>query len=580
MIALSLFNVTARLLRLAAIAWVALAAVFFDSSRTIPAHAAGGWRYRMPVTIGNSGDTELSFHQVRVVLRAPGFDFSLARADLADLRFTEGDGARYVPHWLQSFDGEEAIVWVKVPRVERAGSTQLFLYFGNAAAQSLSSGARVFEFFDDFGAPGPGYFALGPPETIGVQDQPWETQAPHTLSVVDLNQDGYRYWGYYGLADCGGIGVMRSNDLKSWQKMAQPLLNTDGERWPSAHRDGEKIYLVYDRAHCQTSHIVMRVSRDGTRFDAPYVTLVALEPGVRNQNPHLFWNPADRRYYLYWFRGGEEIGRWQIKVRSALRPEDLASTSTERVLLDVPYTLAAPHMLLHEGVYYLSTEVNENAWKTKIYVGPSALGPFEPTPGSIILSNNEACWFQHVFAGALHGLYCKDTRGDGKGWVLQQRVGDLGARVESRALDPTFWQPPSGEWRIDGALMLGPGAMARTTIPFGPDRVLEADGDPSSTVRELARDTTSAIELTGGASGARFTNVRARKRDAAAPPDIALGARETRRDSRQPWFDVGEQQHGVPDPATLPFGLVIIGPAFLLALALAIANMTAKRRLN
>jgi hypothetical protein len=526
------------------------------------AHADGGWLLRMPLTIRNDSDAVLTDHQVRVVLDGASFDFARARADLADLRFTAADGVTAAPHWVESFNGRSAVIWVKVPRIEARAPVDLYLYFGNAVAADESSGFRTFDFFDDFSRGGAGYFSLGEPRTISVQDQTWETQAPHTLSVVELNQQGFRYWGYYGLADCGGIGVLRSNDLSAWEKAPAPLLRGDGERWPSAQIVDGRVYLVYDRDHCATSHVVMRVSTDGARFDAPYTTLVAAEPSVRNQNPHLFWNPLDRRFYLYWFRGGAEVGRWQIKARSAATPEGLADPASERVLLDVPYTLAAPNMLFHDGVFYLSTEVNENAWKTKIYAGPTALGPFAPLPGDIVLSNNEACWFQHVFNGALHGFYCKDTRGDGTGWVLQQRVGSLAGRGTSRAIDRTFWTPKTGDWRIEdsgdgagGRLRADAGALIEATIPAGADRIVEARGGD---VRVVNGKITLA-----GAPNVAFDDVRMRKADPGGIV-VTLGPAEPRRAPSQAWFDVGARAHAISSAPTSLGLLSLLGPLMLL----------------
>lgn len=49
--------------------------------------------------------------------------------------------------------------------------------------------------------------------------QPWEgKEFPHTLSVLELDRDGYRYWGWYGLNEGGGIGLARSSDLVNWTK--------------------------------------------------------------------------------------------------------------------------------------------------------------------------------------------------------------------------------------------------------------------------------------------------------------------------------------------------------------------------
>lgn len=560
---------------------VILAALLLAPLLLVPdtAHAAGAWLYRIPIQITNDNDSDLNGFQVRIDLDASTFDFARAAPDLRDVRFTDDSGARFLPHWTQSIQGASATIWVKVNHVPARKQSIIYLYYGNPSAHDLSSGFRTFEFFDDFDRAGAGYFALGEPATIAAKDQQWETQAPHTLSVVELNRDGYRYWGYYGLADCGGIGLLRSNDLIAWEKMPQPLLNHDGERWPSSHFDGRMLHMVYDRDHCGTSHVVLRSSTDGLAFDADYTVLVAQETGVRNQNPHLFWNATDGYYYLYWFRGGEEQGVWQIKARRARTPRELANPASELILLEEPYTLAAPNMMLRDGVYYLSTEVNENAWKTKIYAGPTPFGPFEPLPGAIVLSNNEACWFQHIFNGVLHGYYCKDTRGDGQGWVLQHRSGALGARETVRRVDGTFWTTVSGNWRIDtsaggGVLRGDSGAVLAMNIPAGDDRLVEVDGGAADIIAGRA-------QLVGSAS-VQYDNVRIRKR-AQSEPNVAFGRPEVRRSPTQGWFSAGS---GVGTSAAPDFALSspldmlagFFGGVVLLLACGTVAGLTARDR--
>lgn len=400
----------------------------------------------LQVTVTNPSAETLRDYQVNLTLHA-GQEIDGAR--LARLRVHHQPSGRWLPHWVQWMDPRtnQVSLWVKLPEVAPEGKATLLLsYAPDASAENLSSGQRVFEMFDDFGMPGLGYFPFGAPTTVMTRSLGWETEAPHTLSVIELNQDGYRFWGYYGLADCGGIGIARSNDLLTWEKLPQPLLSGDGERWPSALKIGGTIYMAYDRDHCGTSHIVLRTSRDGVTFDPTYRTLVEQEPGIRNQNPALFQDPADGRFYLYWFRGGNEAGFWQIRARSAESIEGLADPSSERVLIDVPYELAAPNMMAYNGTYFLSTEVNENAWKTRIYAGATPLGPFELLPDAPQLSDNQACLFQHIFDGVMHGYLCKVI---GTTWVLNHRAADLDAgRTTERALDDGVWTALSGSWHV------------------------------------------------------------------------------------------------------------------------------------
>lgn len=527
--------------------------------------STGEWAHRRAISIDNANAGELRDFQVRVELNAGNFDFDRARPDGADLRFTDVSGDKVLGHWVERYDAaaQEATVWVKVPVVPpvvvaalvapvatkvatTTGASEIpgaYLYYGNPAAEDLSSGGRTFEMFDDFGQPGLGYYAFGPPTTIMTRSLAWETQAPHTLSVVELNREGYKYWGYYGLADCGGIGIARSNDLVTWDRLPEPLLNADGERWPAALEVDGTVYMVYDRDHCGTSHVVMRTSADGRAFSPDYAVIVPLEVGVRNQNPALFRDPSTGRFHLYWFRGGGDAGFWQIKMRSADTVPGLADAASERVLIDVPYELAAPNMMYADGTYFLSTEVNENAWKTKIYAGPSPEGPFAPLPDAPQLSDNQACLFQHPIGGTMHGYICKVM---GTEWVLNHRAADLAqGRVAQRTLDQGVWTVLAGDWapaEAEGDIVLraGGAGLLRTALTGG-DAVIEARGrsagarwgvaarvqaDGSSVVASVRPD--GAVEI-GRLTGGRYAALSEGR-----IPDFAAGR----------WHTLGLHVHG------------------------------------
>lgn len=408
-----------------------------------------GWAFRRPIVVSNPGPA-LRFFQVKVTLDAGTFDFDRARPDGSDLRFTAGDGWTVLPHWIERFDAAAgtATVWVKAPGLDAATQTKLYVYYGNPAAANYTNGTRAFDFFDDFGLPGAGYFPLAEPTVALRRDQAWERTPPHTLSVVELDRDGFRYWGYYGLVDCGGIGISRSNDLRTWAKWERnPLLTEGGERWPSVIQHGGMLYMSHTRDYCTTAYVALRKSADGANWGGPgdYVTLVRPEPGVRNQNSHLFFDPASGKFHLYWYRGESAIQLWQIRARVADTPEGLADPASERVLIEEMYEIAAPSVLYRDGTYYLSTEVNDRGWMTRIYAGTAPMGPFAPLPGNPVMGDNQACFFQHVFDGRLYGTLCKDT-GPG-GWIVTQRAGDLAGPSVVRSLDPSLWSR-QGDWRL------------------------------------------------------------------------------------------------------------------------------------
>ena len=57
------------------------------------------------------------------------------------------------------------------------------------------------------------YLKLTTPRRVLPIAQSWEgDEYPHTLAVLEMKRDGYRYWGWYGLNEGRGTGLARSND--------------------------------------------------------------------------------------------------------------------------------------------------------------------------------------------------------------------------------------------------------------------------------------------------------------------------------------------------------------------------------
>jgi hypothetical protein len=445
----------------------------------------GGWAYRRAIAVTSPGGPELASFQVAIGLPAD-FEYAHAKPDGSDLRVTAADGVTPVPFHLDLWSPgtPAARVWVRVPSIPASGST-LYLYYGNPTASSASDGAATYEFFDDFDASvALGYYPLGPSQTIMVKDQSWETEGPHTLSMVAAPAGAaYPYYGYYGLEDCTGIGMAGSTDLVHWTKFPNnPLFTGGGERWPHVIPVGATYHMVHTVNFCQTPSIVRRSSTDGLTWSAP-TTLVTAEPGMRNQNPNLWHDPNDGKYYLYWFRGDLSTA-WKIVVRSATTIAGLASAPTVD-LLSSPVELAAPNMMYRDGTYFLMTEIFDTVWKVKVFGGPTPQGPFSALAGNPLLGGDCACMFQHPVGNTVYEYYCKRN---GSTWTLDLVQADLSAgRQRAAILDTLHWQASGGSWSApvvqqhDGVS----GAVAEGATPYydilksshtGADYVFEAQG--------------------------------------------------------------------------------------------------------
>jgi hypothetical protein len=283
------------------------------------------------------------------------------------------------------------------------------------------------------------YLKLTEPRHVMSAAQPWEgDQYPHTLSVLELKRDGFRYWGWYGLNEGRGIGLARSNDLVNWTKYDKNPLWTNA-RWPSVlakadskHKD--TLYFAITREYdTPSSHIVLASSQDGIHLKEEKV-LVQGVLNQRNQNPNLFRDPLSRRFYLTFYRGNDQ-DHFEIISKRAITVQDL-DRAPEKILMTTTDTVAAPTLLYAKnapnvqgkrtGIYYLATEVYphryttdpEGEWQVKVFASDLPDGDFQPVAGNPVMRGQRACLFQHIFNDRFYGYDCHLEAPDK--WVLEE----------------------------------------------------------------------------------------------------------------------------------------------------------------
>ena len=282
------------------------------------------------------------------------------------------------------------------------------------------------------------YLRLSAPRRVLPDAQPWEgNEFPHTLSVLELKRDGYRYWGWYGLNEGRGIGLARSNDLVNWTKYDKNPLWSNA-RWPSVLLRADPahpklLYFAITRDYdTPSSYIVLASSQDGIHLTQEK-TLVQAVPNQRNQNPNLFRDPRSGRFYLTFYRGNDH-DHFEIISKSASRVQDLDKAS-EKILLQSGDTIAAPTLLYlkkapgrkdnGKGVYYLATEIYPHRytddpageWQVEVFDADAPDGNFQPVTGNPVLRGQRACLFQHVFKNHFYGFNCHLE--DPEHWVLE-----------------------------------------------------------------------------------------------------------------------------------------------------------------
>ena len=107
------------------------------------------WSYRKKITFNNSDQAEnLTNFPVLVHLTSSNFDFSKAKTDGADIRFTDSDGTTTLDYEIEKWDdaSEIAEVWVRVPQINASSNTDyIYIYYGNSLASDDQDAANVWD---------------------------------------------------------------------------------------------------------------------------------------------------------------------------------------------------------------------------------------------------------------------------------------------------------------------------------------------------------------------------------------------------------------------------------------------------
>jgi hypothetical protein len=267
------------------------------------------------------------------------------------------------------------------------------------------------------------YPELTTPITVieGVPGQ-WDENKPHTMSIVEANMDGYKYWAFYGLAYYGNYepsvrkaGLARSNDLIHWEKYeGNPIIKGDC-RWPTVVFKNSTFYMFYAEYNSECdSRIVMVTSKDGKNFDNKEV-IVPMEKGKQNQNPFIFFNKQDETFYLAYYNGIERDtvpgnNVWNINILKSKNINELKNAKP-KTLISSPQTLAAPSIAYYNNKYYMlveffATDKWDGKWVTLGYESDKPDGKYvEVNNNPPVLYDNDACAFQYVLDGELYITY-------------------------------------------------------------------------------------------------------------------------------------------------------------------------------
>lgn len=105
-----------------------------------------GWlssfNYRRTITINNyQVEKTLTNYQVRIRIDSTNFDYSHAKLDGGDIRFTSSNGTTLLNYYIEKYNQSPKIsyVWVKFPTIPSSGQITCYLYYGNSSASSASN---------------------------------------------------------------------------------------------------------------------------------------------------------------------------------------------------------------------------------------------------------------------------------------------------------------------------------------------------------------------------------------------------------------------------------------------------------
>jgi len=107
-----------------------------------------GWKYRKKITIDHTKiDSNLKNFPVLVKLTSSNFDFSKARSDGYDIRFTASDGTTLLKYERERHDSANQVAeyWVKIPSVSSSANTEFYIYYGNSSASDGADPTNVWD---------------------------------------------------------------------------------------------------------------------------------------------------------------------------------------------------------------------------------------------------------------------------------------------------------------------------------------------------------------------------------------------------------------------------------------------------
>lgn len=174
-----------------------------------------GWSYRKWLTVSRASGAVTNYQMKLLVGESSGATGEnvdcggKCLSTFNDLRFTKADGTTLLDYWIESISGttpnQLATVWIEFDSIG-TDATTFYMYYGNANATSVSSGANTFLDGDDF---------------TGADNDPWNAGKWDSVT--------------HGTLKAGSAADIQSNAGRLYQAS-----NTNGQ-WSGLERMGKNF---------------------------------------------------------------------------------------------------------------------------------------------------------------------------------------------------------------------------------------------------------------------------------------------------------------------------------------------------
>lgn len=139
--AMKTHKIQPNLVILALMLWLSLGLI--QSVFAVVTGSGSSWQYCRKITL--SPVTPSAGYQVKVTFTTG--QYTHMNSDGSDLRFYDVNNTS-CNYWIEAWNNAgTSTIWVKVPV---AGTSVLYMYYGNSSATATSNGSSTFDFFDDF----------------------------------------------------------------------------------------------------------------------------------------------------------------------------------------------------------------------------------------------------------------------------------------------------------------------------------------------------------------------------------------------------------------------------------------------